>query len=625
MKGNTGTILRVDLNSGDIHRETIPEEWYLKYIGGSGLAAKYFWERGDFDAGATDPEAMLMIMNGPMAGLKMSGASRFSIAGRSPLTGHWGDSSCGGYFAPELRYAGYDGIVVSGRAEKPCLLLVEDANARLLDATEYWGLGIDTVHRELKARFGPGYRDLIIGPAGENRVGFAAIISENHHTFGRAGFGAVMGSKNLKAVVAKASNRKMAMVDPEGFKRVRREINLKLKESITADVLRQHGTAANLEGSMFKGDVPIRNFTSNFNEEMGGTLTGDALTAKYLTKKHACAFCSVGCKRIIEIKEGPFHISEGPGPEYETIVSFGSLMDSSDLAAACKAGRVCNDLGMDTISAGSTIAWAMEAFEQGDLTLQDTGGVPLNWADLATVIDVVLPMIARREGRLGALLADGSARAAATIGKGMDYTTHSKGMEAPMHDPRGGGHGLALTYAVSPRGACHVADPMLFMEMGACYWPEIGFEYELMPCTDENKPEAAVVSVAMGGIENSACICNFVDGDFSIPNWVDLFNTVAGYNWTASDMMTAGRRVFFIKRLINHKYGLTADDDRLTPRLLEPARDGEPEGIKIEFDAMKSKFYSLIGFDETLGIPGPESLVSADMKEEAQAVWTQNL
>ena len=206
-------------------------------------------------------------------------------------------------------------------------------------------------------------------------------------------------------------------------------------------------------------------------------------------------------------------------------MALGSLMGSMDLAAACKAGRVCNDLGLDTISAGGTIAWAMEAFERGDITVEDIDGAELQWGDMETVINTLLPAIARRQGRLGALLADGSV-AAGTVGKdSIKYTAHSKGLEAPMHDPRGGGHGLALTYAVSPRGACHVATPMLFMEMGACYYPEIGFEYELEPMTDKDKPEAAVTAVELGKHREQRVFCQFAWREFD-SEWVDLFNVV---------------------------------------------------------------------------------------------------
>jgi len=622
MKGNTGKIIDVDLTAGKIKVDELPEEYYKKYIGGSGLAAKLFWERGNFDADPLSPEAMLIFMDGPFAGLKLSGTSRHSTAGRSPLTGGWGDSSCGGYLAPELRYAGYDGIVVTGRAEKPSMLLIEDDRIEILDAGEYWGRETAEVNSALKEKYGKAYRTLVIGPAGENLVKYSVILNEGHHATGRTGFGAVMGSKNLKAIVVKAGKKEMTLADPEKVDELRKELNPKIKEALASDVLRENGTAANLIGGMYAGDVPIRNWTSNFWEEASEDLTGSTLTETYLTRRSSCAFCSIACKRVVEVKEGPWAIPEGPGPEYETIVAFGTLIGSIDLAATCKAGRICNDLGIDTISAGGTIAWAMEAFERGDLTLEDTDGIELKWGDMDTIINKVIPMIAAKEGKLGALLAEGSASAAGKIGKGsIDYTVQCKGLEAPMHDPRGGGHGLALTYAVGARGACHVAEPMMFAELGSRYYPEIGFEYELEPMTDKEKPEAAVDIIAIGGLENSACFCQFADAEVTIPEWLDLFNAVPGYNWDIDEMMRAGRRVFYLKRLINHRFGRTAEDDKLTKRMLEPARDGEPEGIEINFDGMRQRFYELMKIDPVRAIPVREVLEEYGMGEEAAVVW----
>ncbi|MGA2332472.1 MAG: aldehyde ferredoxin oxidoreductase family protein [Syntrophales bacterium] len=620
MKANTGKVINVDLTSGSVQIETLPEGYYKQYIGGSGLAAKIFWERGRFDIDPLAPEAMLIFMNGPFAGLKISGASRNGVAGCSPLTGHWGDSSCGGYFAPELRYAGYDGLIITGKSADPAYLLVRDNSVQILDAREYWGRGTEEVTAALKEKLGKDHRTMVIGPAAENLVKYAIILNDGHDVTGRAGFGTIMGSKNLKAIVVKASKKDMEVANKAGYEAFRKDLNKRIVEALPATLLHTDGTAANLMGGVYSGDVPVKNWQSNFWEEAAEALSGSTLSEAYLTKRSACAFCGIACKRIVEVKEGPFAVPEGPGPEYETIVAFGTLIGSIDLAATCKAGRVCNDLGLDTISAGGTLAWAMEAFERGDLTLADTDGIPIKWGDMDTVINVILPKIAKREGKLGAFLADGSVAAAKKLGKGLEYTVHSKGLEAPMHDPRGGGHGMALTYAMSPRGACHVADPMLYVEMGARYYPEIGFDYILEPKNDENKPEAAVVSITFGALENSACWCAFADA-LTIADWLSLFNDVAGYGWDIEDMLKAGRRIFYLKRLINYRYGLTADDDKLTPRMLEPAKDGEPAGIEMNFEEMKARFYDLVGFDPVKGIPTKEKLEEYSMDEEAKKVW----
>lgn len=621
MTGNTGHFLRVDLTVDSISLFEPPPNYYTRFVGGSGLAAKLFWENGDFKADALSPESLLIFALGPFAGLRLSGASRFSAAARSPLTGHWADSSCGGNFAPELRFAGFDGILISGVARVPSILVVTDHSARIESSPELWELGVEAATASLKQRFGRSYKTLVIGPAGENLVKFACIMNDGHDAFGRAGLGAVMGSKRLKAIVLKSSNKDLLVADQARCRELVTELNNRVKESVTLNVMKENGTAANLEGGVHLGDVPIRNFTSNFWEDMSDALTGSTLSEKYLIRGANCAFCSVACKRIVQIDEGPFAIPKGPGPEYETIAAFGSLLGSMDLAAVCKAGRVCNDLGMDTISCGATIAWVIEASEKGHIGADQSDGLKVKWGDIQTVIDELLPSIAQKRGKLGALLAEGSVAAARRIGRNSnEYTVHSKGLEAPMHDPRGGGHGLALTYSVSHRGACHVSSPMLFMEMGACYYPEIGFDYELEPLSSENKPESAVVAMTLGALENSACMCQFADREITIPEWVQLFNVVAGLDWEIDHMMKAGRRIFYLQRLINYRYGLRAKDDHLSPRLLTPAVDGAPEGIEIDFEKMKTKFYKLMDLDQISGIPSKKTLQDHNLELEVDTI-----
>ncbi|TAL36209.1 MAG: hypothetical protein EPN93_08880 [Spirochaetes bacterium] len=625
MYANTGKIASLELTSGHAEEINLPAQTYASYIGGSGLAARIFFERADLSADPLAPEAMFLLMNGPLAGIKLSGASRMCAAARSPLTGTFADSSCGGYFAPAFRYAGYDGLVLTGRLEQPSLIVIEEETISIQDADFLWGRGIEECTSLIRGRYGARARSLVIGPAGENMVPFACIMHEAHHAFGRCGLGAVLGSKNVKAIVVKASPRRPVVSDPDRVASLIKTLTPRIKDFVMSQVLHEFGSAGNLEGHMYSGDVPVRNWTSNFDEEMAEALTGSTLSDKYLTRAGTCAYCAVACKRIVKVDDGPFTIPEGPGPEYETVAAFGSLMGSSDLAAACKANRVCNDLGMDTISAGATIAWAMEAFERGQITPEHTRGVPLEWGDMRTVIDTLLPAMARREEGAGALLARGSAAAARLVGgNSIDYTAQGKGLESPMHDPRGGGHGHALAYAVSPRGACHVSTAMHFMETGACNYPEIGFEFNLEALTAEGKPETMMLAAAIGSIENSACLCQYADRTFTIPEMVELFNAAAGYGYDARTMLDAGYRVFHLKRVINCLLGFTAADDALTPRMLEPARDGDPAGIEIRFDEMKADFYALMGMDPEKGVARTATLRALGMDAEARAVWPGN-
>ncbi|NMD06139.1 MAG: aldehyde ferredoxin oxidoreductase family protein, partial [Deltaproteobacteria bacterium] len=587
------------------------------------LAAKIFWDRADFSAGALSPEAILILMNGPLTGIKLSGVSRMNATARSPLTGVLAESSCGGYFPPALRQAGYDGLIISGRAAGTSLLLIENGNVIIKDAKSLWGKGILECTENLQKTYGKKSTALVIGPAGENMIPFACILNEAHHAFGRCGMGAVMGSKNLKAIVVKTEAKELHVADSERIKSLVKELTPRIKDYLISQVLRDYGTSGNLEGHMYDGDVPVRNWTSNFDEEMANALTGSTLSEKFLKRTATCAYCVIACKRIIQIDEGPFAVAEGPGPEYETVVSFGCLQGTSDLAAVCKAARICNDLGMDTISAGATIAWAMEAYEKGHLTNEQTDGISLKWGDMETVVNRILPAMAARNGKLGALLSMGSAAAARAIGgQSIEYTAQSKGLEAPMHDPRGG-HGHAVAYAVSPRGACHVQTAMHFMETGACNYPEIGFEFDLEALTHEKKAETMVLAAAIGSIENSACLCQFADRSLTLLEIVELINAAAGYGYDVSSMMEAGLRIFHLKRCINYRFGLNASHDDLPPRLKEPARDGYTAGVEINFDEMKNKFYELMEFDPASGVSSRERLVALGLIEEAKFIWPE--
>jgi aldehyde:ferredoxin oxidoreductase len=562
-------------------------------------------------------------MNGPLTGIKLSGVSRMNATARSPLTGVLAESSCGGYFPPALRQAGYDGLIISGRAAGTSLLLIENGNVIIKDAKSLWGKGILECTENLQKTYGKKSTALVIGPAGENMIPFACILNEAHHAFGRCGMGAVMGSKNLKAIVVKTEAKELHVADSERIKSLVKELTPRIKDYLISQVLRDYGTSGNLEGHMYDGDVPVRNWTSNFDEEMANALTGSTLSEKFLKRTATCAYCVIACKRIIQIDEGPFAVAEGPGPEYETVVSFGCLQGTSDLAAVCKAARICNDLGMDTISAGATIAWAMEAYEKGHLTNEQTDGISLKWGDMETVVNRILPAMAARNGKLGALLSMGSAAAARAIGgQSIEYTAQSKGLEAPMHDPRGG-HGHAVAYAVSPRGACHVQTAMHFMETGACNYPEIGFEFDLEALTHEKKAETMVLAAAIGSIENSACLCQFADRSLTLLEIVELINAAAGYGYDVSSMMEAGLRIFHLKRCINYRFGLNASHDDLPPRLKEPARDGYTAGVEINFDEMKNKFYELMEFDPASGVSSRERLVALGLIEEAKFIWPE--
>ena len=291
MNGNTGKIADINLSTGIVKILELPVDTYRRFVGGSGLAAKIFWDRADFSAGALSPEAILILMNGPLTGIKLSGVSRMNATARSPLTGVLAESSCGGYFPPALRQAGYDGLIISGRAAGTSLLLIENGNVIIKDAKSLWGKGILECTENLQKTYGKKSTALVIGPAGENMIPFACILNEAHHAFGRCGMGAVMGSKNLKAIVVKTEAKELHVADSERIKSLVKELTPRIKDYLISQVLRDYGTSGNLEGHMYDGDVPVRNWTSNFDEEMANALTGSTLSEKFLKRTATCAYC----------------------------------------------------------------------------------------------------------------------------------------------------------------------------------------------------------------------------------------------------------------------------------------------------------------------------------------------
>ena len=399
--GYAGRYLRVDLSDGRCSDFTIGEDLLRGFIGGSALGAKLFLDGYPLAADPLSPESPLMVLTGPMVGICFPGTSRFAVCARSPLTGIWGESACGGTFGPELKRAGYDGIVITGRAAGPVVLSIAEGVARLGDASDLWGKDVYETTDLLKAGE-PGAKVLAIGQAGENLVRFAAIGNDKGHFVGRTGLGAVMGAKRLKAIRVRGSG-KLEKADEARFREIHRAAVLEIRESALAGSLRAMGSDANMDIGMINGDVPVKNWSVGEDFELSGALSGPTLSETYLTRPHACSHCPVACKRVVRVPDGPYQTEEGPGPEYETCATFGTMIMNRDLAGVIKANELCNRYGLDTISCGSAIAWAMELYEKGALTDKDTDGIALTWGNIEAVL-ALLPRIALREG-FGALLA----------------------------------------------------------------------------------------------------------------------------------------------------------------------------------------------------------------------------
>jgi aldehyde:ferredoxin oxidoreductase len=606
MHGNTGKVLEVDLASGQVEELELDEDIYKQYIGGSGLAAKLLFDRGNLDAEPLDPDALLIFATGPMAGTGMYGTSRLSVGARSPLTRIWGQASCGGNFGPELKRCGYDAIIFKGKAAEPVYLLLGNESAELISASDLWGKDTYETTDTLKEKYSKQHKVVAVGPASENGVPFGSIANDYGHHFGRAGMGTVMASKNLKAIAAKG-DKKTECADPEGFKNFwQNTIRPQMDENIFCSAIKAFGTAANMELKMIEGDVPTKNWSVGSWMEGPTTLSGIAMADTILTRNDTCRGCGVRCKRIVKIESGPYQIEEGPGPEYETIGCFGTMLMNPSLEAVAKANDICNRLGMDTMTCGSTFAWAMDCFEAGILKPEDYEGVKLEWGDIDTVIDL-LPKVAAKEGKLAQLIAKGSRKASEEIGDGSDrFLTDSKGLEAAMHDPRcNWGDGLA--YAVSVRGACHVSNMTFLWEWGAIEYPEVGLDMLFQPMSAEHKAFGTAVTTDMGCICNSACWCEFPATSLTLPQWIEAFNKVAGYGYDIDTMMATGTRIWLLQRCLGHIWGATGEDDRIGQRIMTPVEDGMIAGSVPDMETMLKEFYELRGLSDD-GRPTSETL-----------------
>jgi aldehyde:ferredoxin oxidoreductase len=571
MGGNWGKILQVDLTDGTFEDIELEEKLYRDYIGGSGLAAKWFFDNKGWEVDPLSPENPLMIMMGPLSGTSLPGCSRLEICARSPLTGIWGEASMGGHVAPQLKRTGYDGIIFVGASEKPVYLLLSDEGPELKDASHLWGKDTYETEDTLKEELGEKRAQVMcIGPAGENLVKFACVLNDKGSTAGRCGMGAVMGSKKLKAVVAKGS-KKHPIADEAGFKQARDEMSEILKFSLVAEGLGTFGSNVHMEYGMAIGDVPTKNWREAYWQDGPEKLGGTAVAETILTKTHSCFACPVHCKRIVEVKAGPFALEEGPGSEYEAASALGTLQRMDDMEANHRANEMCNRYGMDVISCGSTIAYATEAFEEGLITEGDTDGMKLGWNQPKTLLELI-DKTAQREG-FGNDLAEG-VRAMADKFGGEEYAVHVKGLECPMHDPRAL-WAMALTYATSIRGACHCADSNLYVELGILNHNDLKVK-RTWPYKAKGKAAQTVASQKKGVIANSAVICEYAwnAAGGALPEMAMMLNPLTGFDYSVDELAKAGDRIWYIKRAIGNLCGATRDDDQLPKRMLDPHLEG---------------------------------------------------
>ncbi len=617
MGTQSGKLLEIDLSSGDISTRTIDEKILREYIGGSGLAARLFIDDGvPADCDPLGPDNNLYILTGPLSGSGLPATPRFTVAAKSPQTGIWGEANSGGNFGPALKFAGWDGIVVKGQSDKPVMLLIEDDKAELKDASDLWGKDTYETSDALAAKYEgkPRIRSVAIGPAGENLVKYAAIADAKHDYAGRTGLGAVMGSKKLKAIAVRGST-KLSPADADGFTEVKKTVSEKIKEGMFTMALGMMGTNAGMVMGMTMGDVPTKNWSLGGDDQLANDLSSIVMNEKYLTKGSACYGCPIGCKRNVKVDEGPYQMEAGAGPEYETMGSFGTMCMVSDQAAVNKMNELCNRAGLDTISCGCTIAFAIDCYEAGILTDADTDGLKLNWGAADAIIELI-KKIASRDG-FGDVLAEGSRAAAAKIGKGAaDLTAEVKGLEAPMHDPRAF-HGLGLAYAMSIRGACHLSHADLFAEQGGVVMPEAGIEGPYIGQSSDGKANLVFVTENLGALLQSMGMCMFGSAPLDLDDFVNMLNSCTGHGYTKEELLKIGERLWLLKRSIGNMMGVTVEDDKLPKKILTATTEGGQAGSVPDIEAMMKEYYDIRGL-EINGVPKKDTLAAAGLADIAE-------
>lgn len=603
-----GRFARVDLTTGSIGFEAVSEADARLLLLGSGMAARLLQRELNPSLDPLDPGSPLLVFNGLLTGSMAPTACRSSWCGRSPLTGIWNESSIGGHWGAELRFAGLDGLILTGRAAAPVYLWVHDGRVEVREASHLWGLDHFETFDRLRAETDAKAQVACIGPAGEHLVRMAGIMQGGHdhaRAAGRGGMGALLGSKKLKAIAVRGSERP-DYADPASMRAYVKTLNRLIQGNSVG--MSQLGTPGGVIGTELTGDMPLKNWTLGNWKEGAARISGQRMAETILERHTRCFSCPIGCGMNVRIPGGPHAGTWGHGPEYETLAGFGGNCQCDDLNAIAAMNDLCNRYGLDTISTSSAIAFAMEATERGLLGGRDTGGLDLTWGNAEAMIGAI-HAIARREG-IGALLADGVRRAARQIGPEAEpLAIHVKGMEIPYHDPRAF-VSMAANYATAARGACHLESISYWLGYGVRFpgWRD--------PAEWEDHDSVGKARVAIDfqdymGVYNPLGLCKFIGKGRVTPQHIaELVHHATGWDWTAEDVLRTGERIFNLKRLINVRLGVTRADDTLPGRLLtQPRPTGGAAGILPDLDLQLSDYYRLRGWTAE-GVPGSERLGS---------------
>lgn len=596
-------ILRINLSDGRVWEQTPDEDLYRKYIGGSGIGARFLYDLTDGNTDPLGPENPLIFMTGPFAGTPVPTSGRHQVIAKSPLTGIYGEGDAGGTWGPGLKRCGYDGIIIEGTSDKPVYVLVSEGRVRILDAGDLWGRDTYETDQKLKEIHGENIVVSSIGPSGEKLIKLSAIMHDGSdaRAVGRTGLGAVMGSKKLKAVVV-SGNKKVPVADPEGLRNSIKELVPTMVQKTLG--MKQHGTAVGTVATERIGDFPLKNWAGSVWDKVEN-ISGQRMTETILTGRYFCGSCVIGCGREVEIKEGPYRM-KGAGPEYEALGMLGGMCLVDNLEAIAYGGELCNRYGLDVISTGGAIAFAMELYEQGIIDKKDTGGLDLEWGSAEAMIEMV-HQIGKGEG-LGRLLGHGVREAARRIGgRAPAFAIHTKGLEFPAHDPRAF-NSIALGYATSNRGACHLQAASHMFEKTAVM-PELGIPEPKERFRTDDQGEFVKVCQDLMCILDSLKVCKFtLYGGLRTTHVREWLKCVTGWDMDLEELMAVGERIFNLKRMYNVKCGISRKDDTVPERILkQPRTEGGAKDNLPPLESMLEEYYPARGWDSD-GVPLRETI-----------------
>jgi aldehyde:ferredoxin oxidoreductase len=610
VNGYHNRIAWIDLSARKVEVKPIDGKDSQDFVGGASLGAAYLARLVGADTDPLGPDNALIFMTGPFTASGVPASSRHDVISLSPLTGIFGESNCGGSFGWQLKRSGFDGLVITGKSDKPLVLVIDADQITFRDSGDLWSMDVFTADERLKAEIDPKGVTALIGPAGERLVKVASISHDGRHTrsAGRCGMGAVMGSKNLKGLMATSRTKPEAEIaDREGFRNSLKQALILIKERL--ELFGQMGTPGGVINYDKLGNLPFNNWRTAQCTPLAEKTTGTTLKETIWVSRAGCKFCPIHCGRLVQNTEGPFALDGViEGPEYETLAAFGSLCMNDNLKAIAKANEYCNRFGLDTISTGSIIAFAMECREKGLLSEKDLDGVDLSFGNAEGMVEMV-KRIAYRQGELASLLAEGSRKASSVIGGGAEeYAIHVKGLELAMHDPRfSWGH--ALSYSTSNRGACHLSSLSHPFELAVAL-PELGYEKPYPGRQREGKAQWVIHLQHVMTILDSLSICKFtmLSNALTISHFREWLQQITGVGRSLEEFMALGERAFTLKRMINNRRSITRKDDMLPPRF----RTLKKRGGSIDFDVpallpMLSEYYDLRGWTEE-GRPTPETI-----------------